>query len=269
MKKIFFLAIIFFGTLGCFAQEKTKSKKAEKKEKRKERIDAMIKLEEEGVIINKKHFVAAAKINTDGYGGFLEKGIAQSVKNALLFQLEISERKHPKEIKIVQVDGGGPYIYGKINFFYPVKLGLQEQFLLGNKGNKNGVSVSANVGGGITLGLLRPYLLAYQDTAAANKGNTIYEGLGPTNADTSKFLLGKPLGGPAFGIGYNKTKADIGAYAKAALRFDYGKYNEVISAIEVGITAEYYAKPVQQVIFSKNNNFFFSAYVALLFGKRK
>jgi hypothetical protein len=268
MKKIFFLLPLFLICISTYAQDKVKSKKEEKREKRRERIEAMIKLEEEGVITNKKHFVVALKANSDGYGGYLEKGLAQSVKRALLFQLEISERKHQKEEK--QTSGfGGPFIYGKINFFYPVKLGVQEQFLLGNKGNKNGVSVSANVGGGITLGLLRPYLLGYQDTAAANKGNTIYKGLEATTADSIRFLNQEPLSGPGFGVGYNKMKVNFGAYAKAALRFDYAKYNEVVRAVEVGITAEYYGKPVQQMIYSKDNNFFFSAYVALLFGNRK
>ena len=44
-----------------------------------------------------------------------------------------------------------PFIYGKENFFYPVKLGVQQQILLGNKSNKNGVSVTANYGGGIVI----------------------------------------------------------------------------------------------------------------------
>ena len=80
----------------------------------------------------------------------------------MLFQLDISERKHPKEEKqFSQSSNAGPFIYGKINYFYPVKLGVQQQFLLGNKGNKNGVSVSGNAGGGISIGLLRPYLLGY------------------------------------------------------------------------------------------------------------
>ncbi len=269
MKKIFFLVAILAFSASCFAQEKTKSKRQEKREKRKEKVETMLKLEEEGVIVNKKHFLGAIKLNSDGYGGFIEKGIAQSVNKAMLFQLEISERKHPKEIKEVGLQGGGAYFYGKINFFYPVKLGVQQQFLLGNKGNKNGVSVSANFGGGLTLGLLRPYLLGYPDTAISNKGNIIYKGLEPNKTDSLKFISDVAIGGPAFGVGYNKIKVNLGAYAKAALRFDYGKYNEIISALELGFIAEYYGKPVQQMIYSKDNNFFFSAYVAILFGRRK
>ena len=262
MKKIIFSLLVIIVALPSMAQEKTKTGHELKKEKHKEHIAAVAKQEEEGVITYRKSFLGGVKLTTDGYGGFLEIGRAQSVKRSTLFQLEITERKHPKEEKQYdQNNNAGPYIYGKINFFYPVKLGVQEQFLLGNKGNKNGVAITANAGGGVTLGLLRPYLLGY-DSA----GTQIFRGLAD---DSARFLFDDPVSGPNFGTGFNKLKVTPGVYAKTGLRFDYGKYNELISAIEVGLIAEYYTKPIPQMVYSKENKFFFSAYVSLLFGKRK
>lgn len=262
MKKIIFSLLVIIVSLPSMAQEKAKTDREQKKERRKEHIAGIAKQEEEGVITYRKSFLGGIKLTTDGYGGFLEIGRAQSVKRATLFQLEITERKHPKEEKQYnQNNNAGPYIYGKINFFYPVKLGVQEQFLLGNKGNKNGVAITANAGGGLTLGLLRPYLLGY-DSA----GTQIFRGLAD---DSSRFLNDDPVSGPNFGTGFNKLKMTPGVYAKTGLRFDYGKYNELVSAIEVGLIAEYYTKPIPQMVYSKENKFFFSAYVSLLFGKRK
>lgn len=262
MKKIFFSLLILPLCTQVQAQEKTKSAKDVKKEIRKERITAIAKQEEEGVITYSRHILGGIKLTNDGYGAFIEVGRAQSVKKSLLFQLDISERKHPKEEKQFSQSGNtGPFIYGKINFFYPVKLGVQQQFLLGNKGNKNGVSISANVGGGISLGLLRPYLLGYDSS-----GVQIFKGLAD---DSTRFLTEDPISGPNFGTGFNKLKVTPGAYAKAALRFDYGKYNEMISALEVGVTGEFYSKAIPQMAFTKHEKFFFSAYVALIFGKRK
>lgn len=262
MKKIFFSLFILSLCTQLHAQDKTKSAKDVKKEIRKERITAIAKQEEEGVITYSKHILGGIKLTNDGYGAFIEVGRAQSVKKSLLFQLDISERKHPKEEKQFSQSGNtGPFIYGKINFFYPVKLGVQQQFLLGNKGNKNGVSISANVGGGISLGLLRPYLLGYDSS-----GIQIFKGLAD---DSTRFLGEDPISGPNFGTGFNKLRVTPGAYAKAGLRFDYGKYNEMISALEVGLTGEFYSKAIPQMAFTKHEKFFFSAYVALIFGKRK
>ncbi len=264
MKKIIFLITIFSISLTINAQEKGKSKREERREKRKEKVDALVKQEEEGVIVNKKHFVAGAKLTTDGYGFFVEKGLAQTIRRTLLFQLDISERKSPKEAKQFSLRGVGPYIYGKVNYFYPVKLGLQQQILLGNKGNKNGVSVTANIGGGLSLGLLRPYLLGFDSV-----GTTVFKGPGNTVSDTMKFLGQDIISGPSLGTGFNKLKVAPGAYLKTGLRFDYGKYNEVVSAIEVGVTAEFYTKKITQMLYTKEQNFYFSAYVTLIGGKRK
>ena len=262
MNKIFFSLLVLGFSDNIIAQERTKSTKEQKKEIRKERITAIAKQEEEGVITYKKHIVGGVKLTTDGYGAFLEIGRAKSVNKALLFQLDISEKKHPKEEKqFSQSTNAGPFIYGKINFFYPVKLGVQQQFLLGNKGNKNGVSISANVGGGISLGLLRPYLLGYDSS-----GTQIFKGLAD---DSTRFLTQDPISGPNFGTGFNKLKVTPGAYAKAGLRFDYGKYNEMINAIEVGVVTEIYSKAIPQMAFTKHEKFFFSAYVTIMFGKRK
>ncbi len=259
MKKIIFSFVIIAISFSVCAQ---KSKKEERREKRKERITMMVKQEEEGVIVNKKHFLGGIKLTSDGYGGFIEKGIAQSIKRSLLFQLEITERKHPKEEKqFNNLPIADSYIYGKTNFFYPVKLGVQEQFLLGNKGNKNGVSVTGNVGGGIALGLLRPYLLSFDSL-----GSLVYKSYDDNN---NRFLSGSNIGGPSFGTGFNKLKVIPGAYLKTGLRFDYGAYNEMVSAIEVGITAEFYSKKIQQMALNKENNFFFGAYFSILFGRRK
>ncbi len=263
MKKIFSGIIALVLTTTLFAQNK--DLKRDKREQRKEKVNALIKQEEEGVITYSKHFLGGVKLTTDGYGAFLEIGRAQSIKKSLLFQLEITERKHPKEYK--QYDPNltvlEPIIYGKINYVYPVKLGVQQQFLLGNKSNKNGVSISGNIGGGLTLSLLRPYLVEVQD----NNGDKKY--VGYESADSALYLNGPYYAGPNLGTGFNKLKVTPGVYIKPALRFDYGRYNEVISAVEVGMTAEYYSKEIPQMIYNKPKKFFYGAYVSVLFGKRK
>jgi hypothetical protein len=60
-----------------------------------------------------------------------------------------------------------------------------------------------------------------------------------------------------------------GAHARAAMRFDYGRYNEVLSALEVGLNAEYYTKTMPILLQNKERKFFFNAYISLVFGKRK
>lgn len=265
MKKILFiLAALSFG-FTAMAQEKPNAKKAKKEEKRK-RIDALIKQEEEGVIAYKKQTVYGVKLISDGYGAFLEIGRGKSVKKAMLYQFEISERKHQKEEKSPSfANFSAPIIYGKLNFFYPVKLGVQQQILLGNKSNKNGLSVTGNLGGGLCIGLLRPY-----EIEVDKNGQRVY--IAYDSPDSLRFVAAyndQTATGPNFGTGWKHLKVTPGIYIKPAVRFDYGKLNELVSALEVGVNAEFYSKKIPQMLYNKQKQFFLSAYVAVLFGKRK
>lgn len=263
MKQSVILLAFISLSAAAFAQETNKAPRKTRKEEKREKINAMIRLEEEGVIAYKKHFAFGLKLVSDGYGVFFEKGYAKSVKRANLFQLEISERKHQKEEKQSNPNAAtAPLIYGKLNFFYPVKLGMQMQYLLGNKSNRNGVSITANVGGGISLGLLRPYEVEVDK--AGERTYVRYD-----SPDSLLFINGPYYGGPNLGRGWNHMKLTPGVYVKPSLRFDYGRYNDLLSAIEVGVNAEFYSRKIPQMLYNKQKQFFFSAYFAVIFGKRK
>jgi hypothetical protein len=193
MRKLFlitFLSLVLSSTFG----QKTKK---ERREANRNRISALIKQEEDGVIAYQKSMVFGGKLISEGYGIFLEMGRAKSVKKATLYQLELSEYKHNKEEKQSNLfNYSTPFIFGKENFFYPIKIGIQQQILFGNKSNKNGVSVTGNYGGGISAGLLRPYYVQLGSTGDYIK----YE-----SSDSSEFLDPSAIsGGPGFNKGWSE-----------------------------------------------------------------
>ena len=260
MRKLIYFLIIVSLSFNSYGQSKQKQRQEEKRE----HINNLIRQDEVGVITYRKSFVFGAKLIYDGYGSFFELGRASSVRKSLLFQLEISERKSIREEKISSYYSNSiPYIYGKENFFYPVKLGVQQQVLLGNKSNKNGVSITANYGGGISAGLLRPYYVQ------AQQGNGSIGYIKYNSPDSAGFLYGTVYGGPSLKKGWSDMTVVPGLYAKAAVRFDYGAFNETISAIEVGVSGDYYSKKIPLLAHNTQKQFFFSGYVAILFGKRK
>ncbi len=265
MKKLLCLLAVLSVSAIALAQTHKTPKQIRKEDKRK-RIDALIKQEEEGVIAYHKQTVYGVKLNTDGYGAFLEIGRSKTVQKGLLFQFEINERKHNKETKQRGANFfSAPFMYGKLNFFYPVKMGVQYQLLLGNKSNKNGVSVSGNLGGGLSLGFLRPYKIEVDKAGTRTK-------VWYNDADSLLFrnsFNDQSASGPGLGSGWKNLKLTPGLYIKPAVRFDYGKMNELVSALEVGVNLELYAKKIPQMLDLKQNQLFLSAFVALQFGKRK
>jgi hypothetical protein len=247
------------------AQQETKQ---QKKEERREHINQLIKQEEEGALIFQKQGAFGIKLNTDGYGIFYEHGKFKTINKTRLWWAELGERKNSKEEKLTNTDAfgftiGNPFIYGKVNNFYYLKLGLGEQRLIGGKGNKNGVATSLIYGGGLSLALMKPYFLQVPDSSTGGTKDIDYW------QDSTTFLNGPIIGASGFTKGFGNIKYVPGAYIRAALRFDYGRYNEILSAIEVGINAEFYSQKVEQMALNPKHNLFFNAYLALVFGSRR
>ncbi len=160
---------------------------------------------------------------------------------------------------------GNPYVFGKINNFYQLTLGLGQQRILGQKGNKNGVSVSAVANGGLAIGLLRPYYLEVKDPMGGPNKTIKY-----SETDKALFLdQASIVGGGGLGKGWGEMKIQPGAFAKAALRFDYGRFNELVSGIEIGLSADFYGSKIRILADQKEKNLFMQGYIAVLFGKRK
>jgi len=250
-----------------YTQERNMSRQ-QKKIERKERINQLMKQEEEGALIFQKQSIFGVKLTTDGYGAFYELGKLKTTTKTNTYGLEIGERKHVKEEKSNAYDRnsgflvGNPYIYGKVNNFYYLKLGIGQQRLIGGKGNKNGVAVSALYGGGFSAGLLKPY---YLDVNISGKRTDVkYK-----NNDSVFLNTGIINGSSGLGKGFNEIKFVPGAFGKAGLRFDYGRYNEIVSALEVGLHAEVYTQKMPIMLRQKERRLFVTAYAAIVFGKRK
>lgn len=235
-------------------------------------MNELMKLEEEGVPTFHKQNVFGAKLNTDGWGISYEFGRAKTTRRAMVYQVEFNDKRHRKEdrnTKGIAAGGfifwGNPYVYGKQNSFYQVKMAAGQQVLIGGKGNKNGVSVYGITTGGISLGLLRPYYVEIDEFLNGETRYVKYD-----SPDSLLFLDDNAIvGGGGLTRGWNELKLAPGLQAKTALRFDYNRFNTSISAIEAGISAEFYFKKVEQMVYSPGNRLFINAYISLLFGKRK
>jgi hypothetical protein len=163
LKKIIYLLL--------FAPIIAVSQSVDKKETRKERIaktnEKVKKMQsesEEGAIIYNKQSAVNITLRSDGYAVGYERGKFKKVNKTNLWWIHLGERKHPKEEKVTAyykngAQVGNPYIYGKQNNFYLLNIGFGQQKLLGGKSTKNGIAISAIYGGGLSLGMLKPYYL--------------------------------------------------------------------------------------------------------------
>lgn len=242
-------------------QPKTTITKKDKKEAKRDRINALIKMEEEGEIVFRKHSIFGFKANTDGYGISYEMGRFKSNRVATIYQFELNEKKHRQEKKLTQQNGFefNSLIRYKLNNFYQFKVGMGQQRIIGGKGNKNGVAVAVVYAGGVSLGMLKPYLVDVDHNS--KRFRSTY----PTIID-SQYV---EIGAAGFTTGWKDLQLKPGVHAKAAMRFDYGRFNETVTGVEVGINAEFYTGKIPQIMLAKQNQFHFNAYVSLLLGRRR
>lgn len=268
VKKFIVFSLLTVIAFHSFAQDSTSTRKLSKKERKedeKRRRNSLAKQQEEGVLAFTKQTAGGVQLRTNGYGAFLEIGRSRSPRFTNLYLFEITEIKHQKEEKS---SGEGffsnAFVFGKINNFYQTKLGFGQQYVFGQKGNKNGVAVLGIVHGGLSAGLLKPYYL----TPSAQSG--INHDIKYESADSLAFLDFNQIGGGAgFTKGWGELKVKPGLFLKTALRFDFGRFNESINALEIGVSADYYFSKIPMLVYVNPQSLFIQGHIAYVFGKRK
>lgn len=268
---ILFFSMFSFASFSQRTPASKSSKKTTDKQSKRDQINQLIRNEEDGIASFKKQSTIQFKMNNDGNGILYEYGKMKTPYKTTLFQFEYGEKQHPKQQKqsTSSYVGGGftvfgkPFIYGKQNIFYQLKLGAGQQVLIGGKGNKNGVAISAVLIGGFSAGLTRPYYMELITDSGSVKKKFSEE-------DRELFMNPENIiGGTGLSKGWNEIKFNPGVYVKTGLRFDWARFNHVVSALEFGFSFDFYSKKVIQMVDVPGKTFFPTAYISLAFGKRK
>ncbi|PUZ30287.1 hypothetical protein DCM91_02085 [Chitinophaga costaii] len=225
---------------------------------------------EEGVNDYEKEFGIGARINTDGWSGVFELGKRKNRQTVNFYQIEFSEKKDPKEDRkpgALDLNGFGyserSYILGKINNFYQLKVGIGQRQLIGSRANKNGVEVTYFYYGGLSLGMLRPYYVKMLD----KNGQDLQEVKYSPTIDSLWTDQNMIFGAGGITKGWSEMTFVPGAHAKAGMRFDWAHSTRLVSALEIGVNAEYYTKDVQIMADRDGKKFFFNAFLGIQFGK--
>ena len=214
------------------------------------------------------------RLNTNGWGLFLNLGRAVSYSKQRFYQIEFVEFKHPKEQKQASDYGFSglgyppkPFVFGKQNTFHALHFGFGNRVFIGDKAEKSGVEVNFTYLIGPSLGLLKPY---YLDVIVSTEdGGVDTEAFRYDGFNDSIFLSRESIyGASGFSKGLKEIKFRPGIHAKAGFNFDWSDYNDRIRAVEVGLAADVYPKRIPIMIEERNDPYFIYLYLAIQFGKR-
>ena len=98
--------------------------------------------------------------NTSGglIGGFVFKKSRKLNEHVLeTFGIEIMNVKHPQEVRRNAESTGNPFIFGKTNYLYALRLQYGRDFILFKKAPQQGVEIKLVTAVGPSIGIVAPY----------------------------------------------------------------------------------------------------------------
>lgn len=216
------------------------------------------------------------RFHTNGFALGFNYGQLKSYYKTTTWQFEFIQLKHPREY-LDRVDftpmrpGGTPnsFTYGKQNDFFAFHAGYGQKYYFSGKAKKQGVAVGVSWAVGPTVGFIKPYYLElYRFDNNGLPIGTIAQSYSEENS--SLFLNpGAIAGGAGFGYGFDEVSLAFGGQARAALHLDWGAFEEIVRALEVGIMIDVYNKQVPIMLTEDNQPYFINLYFSVELGKRK
>jgi hypothetical protein len=212
-------------------------------------------------------------IATDGLGIQMAKMYAKPEDEKETwrgFFIHLSEKKHPKQSKEQSIFGNNnadlppqKFVYGKINNFYQLKLGYQWSKPIAGKLDDKTVQVHLSGGGGLSVGILKPYYLKI-----VRGGTSTLLGVNERyNSDNADLWLDRRfiLGGAGFSKGLFESKLSLGAMARVETQFEYEPIEENSILVSIGVEINAFASKPELMINATNKSILPSAYMALRF----
>lgn len=216
---------------------------------------------------------AKGGIHTRGFQVGITYALIRKWQRTMAFEIGFAEQKDAKERKQTfdtqSLMGGTTksFIYGKQNNFYNLKLGYSEKLYFSDKRNRRALSFALCYGGGINLGMIKPYYLDLIYRVDGGATDIRAEAFSESNLD--KFLNPQLVDGEAgSSYGWNEVTPVLGGYAKVSLLLDWGAFDEIVKAIEVGLATDFYFRKVPIMVLHEHSPLFFNVFVNIHLGKR-
>jgi hypothetical protein len=116
---------------------------------------------EEKPYLMKHEATAGIQFHSAGWGIQFRRSFNLTGYKKLMLEGDYVSMKHPKEVKSVNqsFDNARSYVYGKLNNFTILRLGVGRQRTFFSKGDRNGVEIRAIYSGGLSMGVLKPVFL--------------------------------------------------------------------------------------------------------------
>jgi len=223
---------------------------------------------EETKVLYASEMAGGVILHTSGWGVnyYYAKNLTGFKK--MVYEAELVGMKHEKEIKTLSdfhnIRG---YFYGKMNSLTILRtsIGIQKTFI--PKQSIRGVAISIDYNIGISHGIVKPVYLSVR--FSNNEPSQITDEIRDVKYDPDKHYPDNILGRSPIFKGLGDLKYYPGIYGKVGLNFEYSDESDFVKAVEVGLTADAFLRPIPMMAFNKNSQVFAAIYFNFIFGKKR
>jgi len=211
---------------------------------------------------NEKSIGFSLNSNGMGISGRYAKRI--NARNKTLWEIDLANIKHPKEIKISNsYYNNRSFVFGKENLFINLRGGWGKQHEMFRKVDRGGISIRRYFTVGPVIGFLKPI---YYEVFKAGGGGVNDYYITEEKFSTSTHQ-GNIYGRASFFKGIDETSIMPGIYGRFGISFEYSKSDITIHAIETGVSLDLFPKEMVIMATEQNNFYFLTLFVAYRFGK--
>lgn len=177
--------------------------------------------------------------------------------------VELVNVKHPKE-QAQSFNTGARFTFGKENYLFVLRPEYGREVALFNRHEDEGISVSAIVAAGPSIGFEKPYMI--QKQISGGRVQTVPVKIDPNSTvDPYENFVG--VG--SFFSGFGQSKVVPGLHVKAALSFELSAFRENVTGVEIGFLAEGFTRKIEIMGYADNKSVYTSGYITLYFGSKK
>ena len=228
-----------------------------------------------GIVYDRESSIQFRLSTNRGLAIGAEFGKLRTYYKTTFYQVSLGEIRHPKEQRQSPDPQVGrsfrSYIYGKRNNLLALRAGWGVKRYFSEKAKQKGVALGVSYTVGPTLGLLKPYHLALCYPSTDNPGacRIFHQSYSEENALIFLDEAGRIKGASAFTRGFKDISLTPGGNASAAIHMDWGAFDEVVKALEVGVMLDVFAQKTPILVSEENQRVFLNFFINMQFGKRR
>jgi len=201
-------------------------------------------------------------MHTRGYGAFYRRSKHITGKSKAFYEINFNTLKHPKEVKLTGTDVERKrYIYGKLNNVAFLYAGVGKQKTITSKADKKAIEVryAYSLGPGVAFAKPYYYSTITKDASSFNKFRRFNE---------ETFTQDSVIGRAPFSNGLTEMSFYPYAGGKFSLSFEYAPYSNLVKALEVGVSAQFFPIGLRTMARNPSERFIVNLYAAFVFGSR-